>query len=1030
NNIQIVWHTGLQRLEKLDLSWNSFNNSILSSLAALPSLNTLILRVNDMEGSFPNQGFERLEMLDISWNRFNKSILSSLGALTSLNTLILSHMYYTMNGSFPIQELKNLKNLTFLDISDNNINGTLSFKGFQRLEELDLSSNSFNNSILSSLAALPSLNTLILSFNDMEGSFPNQGFERLEKLDISWNRFNKSILSSLGALTSLNTLIISSMYDTMNGSFPIQVHSLLSLGALTSLRAISAELKNLKNLTFLDISNNHFNGTISFKELKNLKNLTFLDISYNNFNGTLSFKEFSTFKRLETLNLKGNAFTGSIPKDHLQRKVVNVNNPFICYNIGLCGLKDLQHLDLSYNEFGGTLPQCLGNLTSLTFLDLSGNQLTGYLPSFWPPKLQSLDLSHNHLEGIFSFNYSSLEVIGLSGNKITFENGWIPSFQLKTLIMQDYGLESIPEFLFHQFKLELLDLSHNNLKGRFPYWLLQNNGGLEILNLMNNSFNGQLEIGAKMLPSMTYLNLARNHFEGDLFSAGDACKLVALDLSHNNFSGEVPERLLSNCIFLSYLRLSHNNFHGQIALFNLTRIADLQLNDNQFEGTLSSLVTNFSHQSYGPLVLHLSNNRLHGEIPHWIGNITGLKYLNLRNNLFQGQISCQHLSTGIEYLDLSYNSFSGLLPSCFNGNSLRQINLQGNRFSGSIPKALLNISTLNSLDLSDNELSGTILNKSGENLSSLRVLLLRGNYFSGFISNWLCQLNNVSLLDLSRNSFSGSIPHCLYNLSFGREGEGHLYDLPFSDTLFGWGIEYGGRSETYFDNIVSFDAEVDEESEFVTKYRVHTYKNKALNLMSGLDLSDNNLTGEIPDEFGVLFQIHALNLSHNQLTGSIPRSFSNLSQIESLDLSYNILSGQIPVELIDLNFLEVFSVAHNNLSGRIPDMKEQFSTFESKSYEGNPFLCGTQVRRKCHDDNDEPSPSQMESPKSPQEAHGNWYKIDREIFLASFSVTFIIFFLSVITILYVNSYWQERLIYRTRQYLFSYYYFLYDNLVK
>ncbi|KAG8643670.1 hypothetical protein MANES_11G060044v8 [Manihot esculenta] len=545
--------------------------------------------------------------------------------------------------------------------------------------------------------------------------------------------------------------------------------------------------------------------------------------------------------------------------------------------------------------------------------------------------------------------------------------------------MQDCGLESIPEFLFHLFKLEVLDLSHNKLKGRFPYWLLQNNGGLKILDLRNNSFNGQLEIGAKMLPSMTYLNLAKNHFKGDLlFSAGDDCKLVVLDLSHNYFSGEVPERLLSNCISVSYLRLSHNNFHGQIALFNLTRIADLQLNDNQFEGTLSSLLTNFSHQSSGPVVLHLSNNQLHGEIPHRMGNFTGLKYLNLRDNLFQGQISCQLLSTGIEYLDFSYNSLSGLLPSYFNGNSLRQINLQGNRFSGSIPEALLNISTLNSLDLSDNELSDTILNKSGENLSGLRVILLRENHFNGFIPNWLCQLNNVNLFDLSRNSFSGSIPYCLYNLSFAREGEGHLYDPPFSDKLFEWVIEYRGSSKTLFDNRVSFDAEVDEESEFVTKYKAHTYKNKALNLMSGLDLS---VTGEIPYELGALSEIHELNLSHNQLTGSIPRSFSNLSQIESLDLSYNILSGQIPVELIDLNFLEAFSVAHNNLSGRILDMKGQFSTFESKSYEGNPFLCGTQVRRKCHDDNDEPSPSQMESP---QEEVGNGMKLIARFFLQVF----------------------------------------------
>ncbi|XP_021602514.2 receptor-like protein 56 [Manihot esculenta] len=434
----------------------------------------------------------------------------------------------------------------------------------------------------------------------------------------------------------------------------------------------------------------HVDRQFFIGKLKKLKNLTFLDISGNHFNGTLSFKEFSTFKRLEILNLEGNAFTGCILEDIwalLSLKALHLyGNKFSgsLLKQSLCSLKDLQHLDLSYNEFGGTLPRCLGNLTSLTILDLSGNQLTGYLPSFWPPKLQYVDLSHNHLEGLFSFNYSSLE------------NGWIPSFQLRTLIMQDCGLESIPEFLFHQFKLEVLDLSHNKQKGRFPYWLLHNNGGLEILNLMNNSFNGQLEIGAKMLSSMTYLNLARNHFEGDLLFSGDNCKLIALDLSHNNFSGKVPEKLLSNCISLRFLRLSHNNFHGQIALFNLTRIADLQLNDNQFEGTLSSLLTNFSHQSYGPKVLHLSNNQLHGEIPHWMGNITGLEYLNLRDNLFQG-----------------------------------------NRFSGSIPETLLNISTLNSLDLSDNELSSTILNKSGENLSGLRVLLLRGNHFSGFIPNWL-----------------------------------------------------------------------------------------------------------------------------------------------------------------------------------------------------------------------------------------------------------------------------------------------------
>ncbi|XP_021603912.1 receptor-like protein 9b [Manihot esculenta] len=364
--------------------------------------------------------------------------------------------------------------------------------------------------------------------------------------------------------------------------------------------------------------------------------------------------------------------------------------------------------------------------------------------------------------------------------------------------------------------------------------------------------------------------------------------------------------------------------------------------------------------------LHLTVNPvLHTRSKH-----VALDYHYVRERIAQGVLITRYIPSAYQVADIFTKSMTKTRLAQFRrkfclhpGHSLR-----GDISSGSHKD-----------DLSDNELSGTILNKSGGNLSGLRVLLLRGNHFSGFIPNWLCQLNIVSLLDLLRNSFSGSIPHCLYNLSFGREGEGPLYG-PFSDKLVEWGIGYWGSSKILLDNTASFDAEVDEEN--------------------------NNLTGEILYELGALSHIHALNLSRNQLTGSIPRSFSNLSQIESLDLSYNILSGQIPVELIDLNFLEVFSVAHNNLSDRISDMKGQFSTFNSKSYEGNPFLCGTQVRRKCHDDNDEPSPSQMESPKSPQEASEKWYEIDREIFLASFSITFIMFFLSAITILYVNPYWQ------------------------
>ncbi len=102
-----------------------------------------------------------------------------------------------------------------------------------------------------------------------------------------------------------------------------------------------------------------------------------------------------------------------------------------------------------------------------------------------------------------------------------------------------------------------------------------------------------------------------------------------------------------------------------------------------------------------------------------------------------------------------------------------------------------------------------------------------------------------------------------------------------------------------------------------------------------LELSENQLTGEVPPELADLSYLETLNLGSNQLTGEIPPELGDLSYLERLQLSGNSLTGAIPPELGGLSYLLYLFLLYNSLTGEIPPELGNLSNLERLELVGN-----------------------------------------------------------------------------------------------
>ena len=192
-------------------------------------------------------------------------------------------------------------------------------------------------------------------------------------------------------------------------------------------------------------------------------------------------------------------------------------------------------------------------MTCLQVLDVSSNQLHGSIsssPLLYLTSIEELILSNNRFRVPLSlepfFNHSRLKIFFAENNQIigeiTKSHSLTPNFQLIIFSLSSYGYGGpFPKFLYHQHDLEFVRLSHLNLNGEFPNWLLENNTKLESLFLLNNSLAGLF-----LLPIHCHKSL------------------MLLDISNDNLQGHIPVKIGDFLPNLKYFNISMNVFDGSI----------------------------------------------------------------------------------------------------------------------------------------------------------------------------------------------------------------------------------------------------------------------------------------------------------------------------------------------------------------------------------------------------------------------------------------------------------------------------------
>ncbi|KAM5574518.1 hypothetical protein ABKV19_013790 [Rosa sericea] len=772
----------------------------------------------------------------------------------------------------------------------------------------------------------------------------------------------------------------------------------------------NSSLFSLVHLQRLNLADNHFNYSQIPTSIRNFPGLTHLDLSTSVFSGRVPL-EVSQLVKLSLLNLSFNtepsSGVGLLTLDgsnfrslvqnltnlqHLRLRFINISSPI---PDSMANLSFLTTLDLYQCHLFGDFPVRIFHLQNLQNLYLRDNlDLIGYLPEFnKSSRLITLDLHGTRFSGNLAFSIKKLGSLKqLDVGACNFSAGLVPSSlgNLRELIYLDISANHfggpVPDSFANLTKLFVFRISTSLLTGPIPSWL-GNFSELEYLDFGYNRLSGSIPTSFSNLTNLQILYLQSNNLSGivEFQTFQNLQNLNQLDLRSNSLeffseptavnASTVPQFThlkLTSCNvrefpnFLRYqkhlerLFLDRNKIHGQVPkwMWNMSTesLVQLDISENFLSGQLPVFLP-WVNQLY----LRLASNMFHGPLP--IPASSTLLY-EAHDNKFTGKLSpviCNMSS--LRALDFSNNNLSGMIPQCFGNFSdpLTLLILGNNSFHGTLPQTYTNKSNLRILDASQNQLQGQ-LPRSLVNCLMLETLVLSNNYFNDVFPFWMGTLPELKILAMRHNAFQGLIGKPENNQQFPKL---RVLDISHNNFTGKFVAEYifskyamrPINQSTYMTVDINYISGNDwltfGSTIKMTIKGVDRYYSRVQEAFAVIDISSNKFEGKIDEYIGSLKGLWSLNFSNNRLSGRIPSSFGHLTNLEALDLSNNKLWGEIPRQLAQLTFLAQFNVSHNNLTGPIPH-GPQLNTFNITSYEGNPGLCGDPLPKRCQSSNAPP----------------------------------------------------------------------------